>query len=395
MLKSSLLKCDHKVKNMSIELTSGSLDQFQNVISDVVDDVVKQLMSKTELVPLDMKVILFTTFRSAVKVTQVPKQVSSCSKCLFIRDAAQAARNQAEQDLDAQRKDMERRVLAECQAKVKSPRFIIEGGTSKQAQKPEASKAKAKDSAGSRGDLPPPMTYARALVTALNAEKGRQARLDKINRQKMACESEAAAVKRREQKEAALKVKYQEGYLPLADRKKAQKPRATAKSNKEVVTDLAAGAASKFVRWTHAQMRAHQTAILKSTGASKWFSAAERAAYQALSPSEKAKIRAERTAARQEKTFGLQRAVQHLRKDRVENRAALAAENQAIGCRKCGNKSIPLAGKTWCKPCLEKKSFRDRQVFLESEWKAGRRACPHPVMNPQRVCRVCEASVPE
>jgi len=42
-------------------------------------------------------------------------------------------------------------------------------------------------------------------------------------------------------------------------------------------------------------MREHQLQVLKATGCDRWFSAAERAAYKALSPARKAEIKAQRT----------------------------------------------------------------------------------------------------
>lgn len=147
------------------------------------------------------------------------------------------------------------------------------------------------------GSLPPPSTYAEAVRREFNRAKHAEARADKLNRAKMAAVSSAAAVIRQQEKEKFLREKFKEGYVPLDVRKNKQ--RIASEANKKVkptsVVQKAALVAHTFVRFTRAQMREHQLQVLKATGCDKWFSAAERAAYKALSPARKAEIKAQRT----------------------------------------------------------------------------------------------------
>jgi hypothetical protein len=144
--------------------------------------------------------------------------------------------------------------------------------------------------------LPPPSTYAEAVRREFNRAKHAEARADKINRAKMARVSKDAAAIKAEEKERALREKFKEGYVPLALRQQQRKlaSEAKAKTTASTVKQKAAQVAHTFVRFTRKQMREHQSAVLKATGAEKWFSAAERAAYKALPPSAKANIKAAR-----------------------------------------------------------------------------------------------------
>jgi len=148
----------------------------------------------------------------------------------------------------------------------------------------------------SGGSLPPPSTYAEAVRREFNRAKHAEARADKLNRAKMAAVAEAAAVVRQQEKERALREKFKEGYVPLDVRKNKQRIASEAKAKKKPtsVVQKAALVAHTFVRFTRAQMREHQLQVLKMTGADRWFSAAERAAYKALSPARKAEIKADR-----------------------------------------------------------------------------------------------------
>jgi len=71
-------------------------------------------------------------------------------------------------------------------------------------------------------------------------------------------------------------------------------------------------------------MREHQLQVLKATGADRWFSAAERAAYKALSPARKAEIKADRI--RQSELAQAKKAAERemFRKERVIRVAAMA-----------------------------------------------------------------------
>lgn len=148
----------------------------------------------------------------------------------------------------------------------------------------------------SGGSLPPPSTYAEAVRREFNRAKHREARADKLNRAKMAAVASAAAAIRQQEKERVLREKFKEGYIPLDVRRNKQRvaSEAKAKSKPTSVVQKAALVAHTFVRFTRAQMREHQLQVLKMTGADRWFSAAERAAYKALSPARKAEIKADR-----------------------------------------------------------------------------------------------------
>jgi len=147
------------------------------------------------------------------------------------------------------------------------------------------------------GSLPPPSTYAEAVRREFNRAKHAEARADKLNRAKMAAVSSAAAAIRQQEKERFLREKFKEGYVPLDVRRNKQRIASEAKTKVKPtsVVQKAALVAHTFVRFTRAQMREHQLQVLKATGCDKWFSAAERAAYKALSPARKAEIKAQRT----------------------------------------------------------------------------------------------------
>lgn len=147
------------------------------------------------------------------------------------------------------------------------------------------------------GSLPPPSTYAEAVRREFNRAKHAEARADKLNRAKMAAVSSDAAAVRQQEKERYLREKFKEGYVPLDVRRNKQRIASEAKTKIKPtsVVQKAALVAHTFVRFTRAQMREHQLQVLKATGCDKWFSAAERAAYKALSPARKAEIKAQRT----------------------------------------------------------------------------------------------------
>jgi len=157
--------------------------------------------------------------------------------------------------------------------------------------------SKKPDVPASGGTLPPPSTYAEAVRREFNRARHAEARADKLNRAKMAAVSSAAASIRQQEKELALREKFKEGYVPLDVRKNKQRIASEAKAKKKPtsVVQKAALVAHTFVRFTRAQMREHQVQVLKATGCDRWFSAAERAAYKALSPARKAEIKAQRT----------------------------------------------------------------------------------------------------
>jgi hypothetical protein len=195
------------------------------------------------------------------------------------------------------------------------------------------------------GALPPPATYASALLRALNKQKGEQARADKLNRARMAQVSEKAKEDRRAKKEDALRAKYAEGYQPLAERKKAsmEKGAKNPKTQKpDSSSEMVARAAHSFVRFSRAQMKGYQAAFLARTGAEKWFSAAERAAYKQLSSAEKKKIRVANHEARLKRE---QEAARNRQKFRKERSVRLAAVSE----RRCGQ--LLPGGKRCGKEC--------------------------------------------
>jgi len=176
------------------------------------------------------------------------------------------------------------------------------------------------------GPLPPPSTYAEAVRREFNRAKHAEARADKLNRAKMAAVSSEAAKIRQQEKELALRQKFKEGYIPLDVRKNKQRIAEGAKSKKKPtsVVQKAALVAHTFVRFTRRQMREHQLQVLKATGADRWFSAAERAAYKVLSPARKAEIKADRI--KQSELAQAKKAAERemFRKERVIRVAAVA-----------------------------------------------------------------------
>jgi sarcosine oxidase delta subunit len=183
------------------------------------------------------------------------------------------------------------------------------------------------DAQASTGSLPPPSTYAEAVRRELNRAKHAEARADKINREKMAAVSRAAAELKTAEKEAALLARFKEGYQPLASRKEALRVAAQAKAKRpETIREKTAKVAHTFVRYTRAQMKEHQQRILQQSGCDRWFSAAERAAYKALSPARKAEIKAERLSRQlaSEKAKAAER--QKFRMERIARSIAIAKE---------------------------------------------------------------------
>jgi len=176
------------------------------------------------------------------------------------------------------------------------------------------------------GPLPPPSTYAEAVRREFNRAKHAEARADKLNRAKMAAVSSEAAKIRQQEKELALRQKFKEGYIPLDVRKNKQRIAEGAKSKKKPtsVAQKAALVAHTFVRFTRAQMREHQLQVLKATGADRWFSAAERAAYKVLSPARKAEIKADRIRAAEQAQAKKAAEREMFRKERVIRVAAMA-----------------------------------------------------------------------
>jgi hypothetical protein len=178
------------------------------------------------------------------------------------------------------------------------------------------------------GSLPPPSTYAEAVRREFNRARHAEARADKLNRAKMSAVSQAAAELRQKEKELALREKFKEGYIPLEERRKASRPKKASEAkitvNKpKTLVEKAAVAAHGFVRFTRAQMKEHQMAVLNATGADKWFSAAERAAYKALDPGSKAKIKAARNLAREKREAAKAAERQKFREERAVRVAAL------------------------------------------------------------------------
>jgi len=188
---------------------------------------------------------------------------------------------------------------------------------SKQSKKDDV---KPKAGVEATGSLPPPATYAAAVLRSLNEQKAAAERADKKNRAKMAQVSAQAAEDRKVKKELALKVKYAEGYVPLADRKKLSVEKTALKKDQKPATsaEKVAKAAHSFVRFTRAQMKGYQAAFVARTGAEKWFSAAERVAYKQLSPAEKKKIRVENHEARIRREQQQARDRQKFRKERQD-----------------------------------------------------------------------------
>jgi sarcosine oxidase delta subunit len=176
----------------------------------------------------------------------------------------------------------------------------------------------------------------------LNRAKHAEARADKINREKMAAVSRAAAELKTAEKEAALLSKYKEGYQPLASRKEAKRVAALAKAKRpETLREKTAKVAHTFVRYTRAQMKEHQKRVLASSGCDRWFSAAERAAYKALSPARKAEIKAERLAnqLKDEKAKAAER--QKFRMERIQRSIAVAKERtEALAKPKPSSKGV-------------------------------------------------------
>jgi len=272
--------------------------------------------------------------------------------------------------------------------------------------------------------LPPPETYAQAVVRAINTAKAKQAHADKMNRAKMAELSAAAAKVREAKKEAELKARYAEGYVPLAQRKKIAVAKATVKKAKETgqtesVLQKAAGVIHPFVKYSAKQMKEHQSAVLARTGAARWFSAAERKAFQAMSPQAKAAARlvAEeqarklRAAKKQEvDTFRAQRkARDEARADQLVKRAACVASgghkwkkdsshvNSLRHCSECG---VDPQGADWCR-AYGRHSFKR---VVSAKYPTGReccyrcgtvKACTHNVVGPDYVCLGCGEQQPD
>lgn len=215
----------------------------------------------------------------------------------------------------------------------------------------------------SGGSLPPPSTYAEAVRREFNRAKHAEARADKLNRAKMAAVSSEAAKIRQQEKERALREKFKEGYVSLDVRKNKQRiaEGAKVKTKPTSVVQKAALVAHTFVRFTRAQMKEHQAAVLKASGADRWFSAAERAAFKALSPARKAEIKAVRNAKYAEDQARKAAEREKFRKERVERVAALSkARVEALAKptqkqRYSGNDKLfaAKAGKATylCSPC--------------------------------------------
>jgi len=379
-----------------------------------------------------MKVLLSSLSSSLMKLARDGKQVTpegvvdevkACfdrsvvpkpDECGVCRDL-KGKKFLAQPYIDREVEKAKREMLAKNAEEFKRPTVQIVLGESPPDQKAEAgpSGAAGKAPAASAGgapskeapapsaDLPPPSTYAQAVLRALNAQKGREARADKLNRQKMAKESEEAAAKRAAAKEAFLSAKYKEGYLPLADRKKIAEQRTAKLGNKASkatapsVVEAAACDVRKFVRWTHAQMRKHQAAVLQQTGGGRWFSAAERAAYKLLPASEKARLRAENLASRQKKSAEQAKSRQAWRKEaptQVGKDALLGAGLHfggavAGGCKRCKlGKAIPGY---LCLPCAEKVMSDQRIAKQTDKYYQRQSRCAHGTMRTDGRCKDC------
>lgn len=379
-----------------------------------------------------MKVLLSSLSSSLMKLARDGKQVTpegivdevkACfdqsvvpkpDECGVCRDT-KGKKFLAQPYIDREVEKAKREMLAKNAEEFKRPSLQIVLGESPPDQKAKAgpSGAAGKAPAASAGgapskeapapsaDLPPPSTYAQAVLRALNAQKGREARADKLNRQKMAKESEEAAAKRAAAKEAYLSEKYKEGYLPLADRKKIAEQRTAKKGKKDnkaaapSVVEAAACDVRKFVRWTHAQMRKHQAVVLQQTGGERWFSAAERAAYKLLPASEKARLRAENLASRQKKSAEQAKSRQAWRKEaptQVGKDALVGAGPHfggtvAGGCKRCKlGKAIPGY---LCQPCAEKVMSDQRIAKQTDKYYQRQSRCAHGTMRTDGRCKDC------
>jgi len=243
-------------------------------------------------------------------------------------------------------------MLSDCANVVAIPRAALvpvdeESTTEPPKRSPEPKgKGKENQKAKEPETLPPPQTYAAALLKAINQQQAKAKKADKQNRAVMAQVSKEAAAERLAKKEEALRTKYKEGYTPLADRKKAGVKKITpaTKPKADTASEKVAKAAHSFVRFSQAQMKGYQAAFLAKTGAERWFSAAERAAYKRLSPAEKKKIRAQNHEARVKKEQDQALARQKARKERaariVVERAAAVERRGASACLHTSRKGV-------------------------------------------------------
>jgi hypothetical protein len=212
------------------------------------------------------------------------------------------------------------------------------------SQQSKKHEAKPKAGVEDTGVLPPPATYAAAVLRSLNEQKAAAAKADKKNRAAMAQVSAKAAEDRKAKKEQALKVKYAEGYVPLADRKKLSVEKTALKKDRKPATsaEKVAKAAHSLVRFTRAQMKSYQAAFVARTGAEKWFSAAERVAYKRLSPAEKKKIRVENHEARIKREQQQARDRQKFRKERQDRIAAALSKRRAEDSERASVGYVPF-----------------------------------------------------
>jgi len=381
--------------------------EVQGVLSTALSTTLKKLATEGQQVtPEDIVAHVKAYFDS--NVTAKPLE---CGVCRDLKGQKFHAQRYIDVEVEKAKREMQaknaeefKRPLLQITLGGSPPEQRAEAGPSGSAGKAPAAPAGGaapKEAPAPSADLPPPSTYAQAVLRALNAQKGREARADKLNRQKMAKESEEAAAKRAAAKEAYLSTKYREGYLPLADRKKIAEQRTAKKGKKNdkaaapSVVEAAACDVRKFVRWTHAQMRKHQAAVLQQTGGERWFSAAERAAYKLLPASEKARLRAENLASRQKKSAEQAKSRQTWRKEaptQVSKDALVGAGphfggSVAGGCKRCKlGKAIPGY---LCQPCAEKVMSDQRIAKQTDKYYQRQSRCAHGTMRTDGRCKDC------
>jgi len=169
-------------------------------------------------------------------------------------------------------------------------------------------------------DIPPPQTYANVVLATIRRAEHKRAEAAAKNRRAMAERSAAAAKVSVERNEARLLLKYGEGYMPLADRKKLEanlKKSRAGKDKARSIPQILASNARSFVRWSHEQMKAHQSEVLRKTGGSRWFSAAERIAFKAMSREDQATARAQVALAHQSRKDNSKKHWQNVRESKL------------------------------------------------------------------------------
>jgi len=242
----------------------------------------------------------------------------------------------------------------------------------------------------------PPQTYAAAVVRAINADKTRQAQAEAKNRKAMALRSKAVSEAKAAEKEAALLRKWGPGYMPPAERKARQgdgqiAARKGGKVSSNTLSQAGAAHAHKFIKWTSAQMNAHQKKLLELTGGARWFSAAERKAFKAMSAEDKAaaRLRADELARK-------------IRADKHKAQQALVLKRSGQLCRDRKAHHWAIGGNAVCIDCgwrgLCKDVGRSRHEWSKVSKPNGTtpcvkcsalKPCSHNAIGPDYRCLSC------